>query len=246
MHRLALAGVVLVATACTSGGGDTKPSPSAVVSSSPPQVAATLHVTVPGASRDRTQIVATLLSGRLNALGDAPVTTTVDAGSITFGLPRGAKPAEVEALRAPGRLTIRPVLSISAPTGCATVHTAADDERLVACDKDATTSYVLGPAALTGADVRSAYATEETASDSADWVVQLTMKSAAKWGAVTEKYVGTQIAIVLDGVVQSAPTVQEKIPDGEAAISGKFTEDQARALAPVMKYGALPSAVTIP
>jgi preprotein translocase subunit SecD len=49
-----------------------------------------------------------------------------------------------------------------------------------------------------------------------------------------------QFAIVLDGVVISAPSVNEPILGGSAVISGSFTADEARALAQVLKYGALP------
>jgi preprotein translocase subunit SecD len=57
--------------------------------------------------------------------------------------------------------------------------------------------------------------------------------------------VGQQVAIVLDGVVVSAPTIQEAIP-GSAQISGSLTEKSAKDLANVLKYGALPVSFTIP
>ena len=44
---------------------------------------------------------------------------------------------------------------------------------------------------------------------------------------------------MLDGVVQSSPVIQERIP-GSAEISGTFTEKSASDLANVLKYGALP------
>jgi len=49
-----------------------------------------------------------------------------------------------------------------------------------------------------------------------------------------------QLAITLDGVVQSAPTVNEEIGTGQAQITGSFTESEAKDLANVLKYGALP------
>lgn len=57
--------------------------------------------------------------------------------------------------------------------------------------------------------------------------------------------VGKQIAIVLDGVVISAPVVQERISGGQAQISGRFTLDEANRLAIMLRAGALPVGVEV-
>ena len=51
-----------------------------------------------------------------------------------------------------------------------------------------------------------------------------------------------QVAIVLDGLVVSAPRINEAIPSGNAQITGSFTQVEAQDLANVLKYGALPLA----
>jgi preprotein translocase subunit SecD len=51
-----------------------------------------------------------------------------------------------------------------------------------------------------------------------------------------------QVAIVLDGIVQSSPRINEAIPSGTAEITGSFTQVEAQDLANVLKYGALPLA----
>ena len=51
-----------------------------------------------------------------------------------------------------------------------------------------------------------------------------------------------QVAIVLDGVVVSAPRINEAIPSGNAQITGSFTQQESTDLANVLKYGALPLA----
>ncbi len=51
---------------------------------------------------------------------------------------------------------------------------------------------------------------------------------------------GEQVAIVLDGLVQSAPYVQSVIPDGRTEITGSFTPEEAKRLAAVLQAGALP------
>ena len=53
------------------------------------------------------------------------------------------------------------------------------------------------------------------------------------------------MAIVLDGMVYSAPVIQERISGGNAQISGSFTMDEAKDLAIVLRAGSLPAPVTI-
>ena len=56
----------------------------------------------------------------------------------------------------------------------------------------------------------------------------------------TGSHVGQYLCIVLDKTVISCPTVRERIPSGQASISGQFTLDAARQLAIQLRYGALP------
>lgn len=62
---------------------------------------------------------------------------------------------------------------------------------------------------------------------------------------VTELNIDKHLAIVLDGVVQSAPVIRTKIPDGRAIIEGNFTMEEAKFLATVLRAGALPAPVRI-
>lgn len=61
---------------------------------------------------------------------------------------------------------------------------------------------------------------------------------------ITKENVGRNLAIVLDGVVQSAPNIRERISAGSASISGGFTSEEARQLAIVLRSGALPAPLT--
>ncbi|TLN19156.1 preprotein translocase subunit SecD, partial [bacterium] len=62
---------------------------------------------------------------------------------------------------------------------------------------------------------------------------------------VTGQNVGKRLAIILDGVVQSAPVIREAIPGGRASISGTFTRDEARDLAIALRSGSLPAPVEV-
>ncbi len=69
------------------------------------------------------------------------------------------------------------------------------------------------------------------------WTVQMKFDSEGgkQFGTITEKYKGYRFAIVLDGVIQSAPTIRDAIYGGDAVITGRFTEQEARGLASVLE-----------
>lgn len=62
---------------------------------------------------------------------------------------------------------------------------------------------------------------------------------------VTGDNVGRRLAIVLDGVIKSAPVIRELIPSGNAEISGNFSMEEAQDLSIVLRAGALPAPVRI-
>lgn len=117
---------------------------------------------------------------------------------------------------------------------------------LITCAEDGSVKYALAPADLVGTDIDSATAGLPQ-QGAGGWQVdlQMTTDGAKKFADSTTKLSALetpndQFAIVLDGVVISAPSVNEAILGGSAVISGSFTADDARGLAQVLKYGALP------
>ena len=62
---------------------------------------------------------------------------------------------------------------------------------------------------------------------------------------ITKNNLQRNLAIVLDGTIYSAPTIQTVISGGEASISGSFTFKEANNLAIVLKAGSLPAPVTV-
>ena len=69
------------------------------------------------------------------------------------------------------------------------------------------------------------------------WTVQMRFDSdgAKTFGKITEANVGHRFAIVLDGIIQSAPRINTAIYGGDAIITGKFDEKEARGLASVLE-----------
>ena len=77
--------------------------------------------------------------------------------------------------------------------------------------------------------------------------VSMTMNSegAREWAALTKANVGKAIAIVLDGVVYSAPRVDGEITGGQSSISGNFTIEDTKDLANTLKSGRMPAPAKI-
>lgn len=111
------------------------------------------------------------------------------------------------------------------------------DHAVVIGDRGGLTGYVLGPAELTGEAVSEAAATFNN-----EWVVNvdLTDEGAVGFDEIAARYFGQQVAIVLDGVVESAPVIRATEFGGTAVISGTFDEEGARDLAVALRFGALP------
>ncbi|MCX5870746.1 MAG: protein translocase subunit SecD [Deltaproteobacteria bacterium] len=75
--------------------------------------------------------------------------------------------------------------------------------------------------------------------------IDLTGRGGKVFAHITEKSVNRQLAIVLDDVVRSAPSIREKIMGGSAQISGRFSHEEATDLAIILRVGALPAPVDI-
>ena len=77
--------------------------------------------------------------------------------------------------------------------------------------------------------------------------VSMTMNSdgAREWAQLTKANVGKAVAIVLDGVVYSAPRVNQEIDGGQSSISGNFTIEDTKDLANTLKSGRMPAPARI-
>lgn len=111
---------------------------------------------------------------------------------------------------------------------------------LITCSQDGTQVYLLDKSIIAGEEI--ANATSGLNQQAGEWVVDLEFKSqgAKTWADFTAANVGVQTAFVLDSKVVSAPVINEPIPGGKTQITGRFTQDSARELANVLKYGSLP------
>jgi preprotein translocase subunit SecD len=165
-------------------------------------------------------------------------TTTTTAADATTTVPSGTTAETAPTTTVPAGTTPR-----EEDTPAAVVILPEIDAK----SKDVTARYRLGPAKATGTIVRTA--TARPPQVAGDWTVSvdLTSKGRAAFNALaaacfdhTPECPSGRAAIVLDGVVLSAPTVQVRDFPGAVQITGAFTQGQAKDLALALKFGALP------
>ena len=70
-------------------------------------------------------------------------------------------------------------------------------------------------------------------------------RGARRFGNYTREHIGELFAIVLDGEIISAPTIQSPITGGSGRITGNFSPQEATRIATLIKAGALPAELQI-
>ncbi len=232
-------------TASPSASGSASPSPSASASVSvAPKTTASASASSNGAA----------VTGGLRPAADTPSPTPSPSDSLTTtsldstsaaGITSNNGLPPIQSAKNDAALQLAFKNLDCSKTG-ATKGGAADPAKyLVTCSTDGQLKYLLEPAAVQGTEISNAQA--GIAQGGAGWEVNLTFSSAGaqQFADTTTKLAKqqppqNQFAITLDGLVQSAPRVNEPILGGSAVITGQFTPDQAKALANVLKYGSLP------
>lgn len=125
------------------------------------------------------------------------------------------------------------------------------DEFLATCDQSGLAKYVLQPAFIRGTNIEGADA-QLPQQGVGSWVVTLDFdaEGAEKLADASTQLSAkqppqNQFAIVLDGVVVTAPSFNGPILGGQAQIEGSFTLESATDLANVLKFGALPLVLNV-
>lgn len=98
---------------------------------------------------------------------------------------------------------------------------------------------------LTGGVITDARATLDPQSSAPIVTMEMNAEGARDWARITGNNIDKRIAIILDGVAFSAPTVRSKITGGRSQIENIGTLDEAKLLEIVLKAGALPAPVEI-
>lgn len=124
------------------------------------------------------------------------------------------------------------------------------DQAVITCSTDGAAKYILGPIEVQGSDLSDASFGQETTQQgltTGRWAINLEFnrQGTQDFRAVTERITPlqqpqNQFAIVLDNTVLLAPASNVVITNGEAQITGSFTQESARSLSDQLKFGALP------
>ena len=138
------------------------------------------------------------------------------------------------------------------------------DKPYAACDDSGRIKYILGPVTVPGSDLKSATAglvRTQTGGSTGAWSVSLQFNNdgAEKFKESSEILYGfhdsdpeaggnggagtpdrNHFAVVLDGTVITAPSMNSIIPTGQAEITGNFTAATSRTLANQLSFGSLP------
>src|SRR3989344_3436041 len=96
------------------------------------------------------------------------------------------------------------------------------------------------PSGLNGSGLKTAQVSFNNQSLSPQVSLELNDQGAKLFGEITQANLGRTVAIYLDGLPISTPTVQSAITDGHAVISGNFTPEEAKTLVARLNSGALP------
>lgn len=162
--------------------------------------------------------------------------------------------------RGPERLVVRannldPVRPLVGPVGLLTFHLVREVDPGDAMDGDLPAGAVMAPPypgigdraevvdrrpRTTGAHVSAAHMSADP-NGAISVALQFDAEGARQFCAITRQYNGQRFAILLDGQVVTAPTINEPICGGSALISGHFTRQTARDLATILSAGALPT-----
>lgn len=197
-----------------------------------------------GATSDDLDFVRDLVRDQLESTGIAEPDVRVEGANVIVDLP-GVKDQDqaLEAVAVSGIVDLRPVLSQGVSE--VTDDPAAPGAVLAGIDG---TTYALGASAAQG-DVFVRKSAGVSLDQTGNWqvTVDLTSEGNDDWNRLAASCFGGdptcpsgRLAIVLDNVVQSAPTVNQPSFPGGVSITGSFTEDEARSLANVLNRGAFP------
>ncbi|MCK9266633.1 protein translocase subunit SecD [bacterium] len=133
-------------------------------------------------------------------------------------------------------------LSGEVPEGYELLYEREKDERDIV--RETRSILVKKEPEMTGQYIDDAYVGYDS-SGFPDVSLRFSKEGAILFEQVTSNNINKRLAIVLDGVVKSAPVIRERIGGGNAQITGRFSIEEARNLAIVLRAGALPAKVDI-
>lgn len=177
---------------------------------------------------------ASIVESRVDALGVPGVVVHKEADSIILQVPGSVDASSiVEGVSRVGHLELVRIDDIGDAEALSKIMAGGSGVEL---EVGSYTAFLDG-SSVTRAEVARANGADGYAVD-----VTFDSEGAQKFSDVTAELAGSsgRIAVVVDGVVRSAPAVQSRIEGGAVSISGDFTENEAKALKASLDFGSLP------
>jgi len=203
----------------------------------------TYQATTPAGQADpnstQMETIRSIMEQRVNGTGvSEPIVETVGSNQVKVQVPGAVDPTAIETLVGQtGTLSF--VLLPKATYGDAT----AAGSTPVPAEGSTMDKALLATAQFSGKDLdlSKIYAAADTANPGY-WLIHFAFAGDAgtRFATWTGEHVNEYFAIVLDTTIQSAPYIKTAITGGEGEITGSFTQAQAKNLATILQYGALP------
>jgi protein-export membrane protein SecD len=196
-------------------------------------------------SSQQMEVIRTIIENRVNSTGvSEPIVETAGSNEILVQVPGATDPSQIENLVGQtGKLefVLLPPDQYGDNTGSLTCPTLSSGCKAVPTEGQAIDPSL--PVQFTGDQLDSTKISAAVDSSStSNWLVNFAFSgsNASAFATWTGDHVNDYFAIVLDGTVQSAPYIKSAITGGQGQISGTFTVAQAKQLATILSYGALP------
>ena len=189
------------------------------------------------------EVIRSIMEGRVNRTGATePIVETVGTREILIQVPGAANEQEIrDKVGKAGQLSFVLLPPADYGTGSATGTKAVPQQG------DTMDAALLATAQFSGADLDvNKIQAQADINNAPNWKIHFGFNSdkAKAFETWTGQHTTDFMAIVLDGVVQSAPVIQSTLTGGEGEINGSFTQAEAKSLADVLIYGALPFPVS--
>lgn len=188
-----------------------------------------------------------VIDRRINALGTLePTIIRQGADRIVVQVPGLQDPEALKALIGKtAKLEFKLVDTAANPDDTAKGKARVGSQALPNAENPGTFTPVIRIGGIKGDQLKSAQQSFDPDDNRPAVTIQFNSDGAKKFAAMTQKHVGKQFAIILDGQVISAPVIQEAILGGQSQISGNFTVESANQLAISLNSGALPVNLTV-
>jgi preprotein translocase subunit SecD len=190
-------------------------------------------------------VIRSIMETRVNSTGvSEPIVETVGASEILIQVPGATNKKQIEDLVGQaGQLTFVLLPPADYGTGATTTSTTGTTGSKTVPAKDQPIDPALPPQ-FKGADLDLSQIVPQAdpKSPAGYWEIAFGFagSKASEFETWTGAHTGNYMAIVLDGIVQSAPVIQGTLTGGRGVITGNFSPADAKYLATILQYGALP------